>query len=122
MDAVATELFDIESKWPRKKTLKVSNLTLKYVSLHKIAMTNWWPTSYYPIVLEDFACFLFDIGTGVTVNLGQIVFESIASYGNGRKQGQKLPYPSLIYSMLDTQKQLKFASEFLTKKEAFDHL
>ena len=46
MDAIATELLGIESKWPGKKTLKVSNLTLKYAGLHKIAMTNWWPTSH----------------------------------------------------------------------------
>ena len=38
MDALATELFDIDSKRSEKKTLKVSELTLKYAGLHKVAM------------------------------------------------------------------------------------
>ena len=83
MDNVATGLLGIDSKWPGKKTLKVSNLTLKYVGLHKVAITNWWPTSHYPTISEDFVCFMFDVGTGVKVNLGQIMFEFIVGQGNG---------------------------------------
>ena len=97
MDLVASKLLGMDTKWPGKKTLKVSDLTLKYASLHKLATNNWWPTSHYPTISGDFACFLFDIGTRVQVHLGQIIFESIAGYGNGRRQGQKLPYPSLIW-------------------------
>ena len=51
------------------------------------------------------------------VNLGHIIFESIAGYGNGKNQGQKLPDPSLIYGVLATQKELNFDYEFLTKKK-----
>ena len=89
MDAIAFELLGMNSKWPGKKTLKVSDLTLKYVGLHKVAMTNWWSTSHCSSILEDFACFLFDIGTWVKVNLGQIMFEVIAGHGNGRKKRAK---------------------------------
>ena len=49
MNVIAFELLGMGIKWPRKKTLKVFNLTLKYASLHKEAMSNWWPTSHYPI-------------------------------------------------------------------------
>ena len=49
MDAIATKFLGIESKWPGKKTLKVSDLTLKYTGLPKITMTNGWPTSHYPL-------------------------------------------------------------------------
>ena len=80
-------------------------------------MSNWWPTSHYPTISEDFAYFLFDIGTRVQVNLGQIIFESIAGYGNRKKKGQKLPYHSLIYGVLAAQKELKFDSEFLTRRK-----
>ena len=119
MDVVATSLLGIDSKWPRKKTLKVSELTLKYASLHKVAMTNWWPTSHYPTILEDFACFLFYIITWVKVNLGQILFEFISGHGNRRKQRQKLPFLFLINGVLATQKELIL--NFSTK-EAFSHL
>ena len=45
------------------------------------------------------------------------MFEFIASHKNGRKQGQKLPFPFLIYGVLVAQKELKLDSEFLTKKK-----
>ena len=70
-----------------------------------------------PYYFKRLCLFLFDIGIGVQVNLGQIIFESIAGYTNGKKQGQKLPYTSLIYGVLVAQKRLKFDSEFLTKKK-----
>ena len=50
MDAVASELLSMDSKWSRKKTLKVSDLTLKHAGLHEVAMTNLWPTSHYSTI------------------------------------------------------------------------
>ena len=90
MDVVASKLLGMDTKWPGKKTLKVSDLTLKYVGLYKVTMSYWWPTSHYPTISKDFVCFLFDIGTGVQVNLMQVIFESIVGHRSGRKQGQKL--------------------------------
>ena len=55
MDVVASELPSMDNKWLGKKALKVSDLTLKYVGLHKVAMSNWWPTSHYHTISEDFA-------------------------------------------------------------------
>ena len=40
MDVIAIKLLDIDSMWHAKKTFKVSDLTLKYVGLHKVVMTN----------------------------------------------------------------------------------
>ena len=54
MDEVATELLGAESQWPESNTLKVSYVTLNYSSLHKIAMTNWWPTVHYCTISSDF--------------------------------------------------------------------
>ena len=45
------------------------------------------------------------------------MFEVTAGHGNGRKKGQKLPYPSLIYGVFAAQKELRFDYEFLTKKK-----
>ena len=51
MDVVASELLSMDTKWlPGKKTFKVFDLTLKYAGLHKVATTNWWPTSHYPTI------------------------------------------------------------------------
>ena len=47
-DVVATKLLGIDSKWPPKKTLKISDLTLKYARLDKVAVKTLWPTSHYP--------------------------------------------------------------------------
>ena len=80
MDVVASELLGTNSKWLVKKLLKVSDLTFKYAGLHRVAMTNWSPTTHFPTISEDFACFLYDVGIGVKVNLGQIMFEFVASH------------------------------------------
>ena len=92
MDIVAIELLGIDSTWPEKKTFKISDLTLKFVGLHKVAMTNWWPTSHYLTISQDFACFLFDVGTWVKVNLGQIMFEFIASRGIEGNKGKNFHF------------------------------
>lgn len=40
MDKVASELLGVESVWLEANLLKVPEMTLKYPSLHKIALTN----------------------------------------------------------------------------------
>ena len=117
IDVVAIELLSIDSKWPGNKTLKVSDLALKYAGLLKMAMINRWPTSHYPTILEDFSCFLFDIGTELKVNLGHVIFEFV-DHRNKRKSRQKLPFHSLIYGVLATQEELQLDYENFTKNKS----
>ena len=40
IDAVTSKLLGLDTKWLVKKTLKVSDLILKYASLHKVVVSN----------------------------------------------------------------------------------
>ncbi|PON34565.1 hypothetical protein PanWU01x14_343510 [Parasponia andersonii] len=96
-DMVATELLGTKKKRPKEDILQVTDLTLKYRGLHRIAIHNWRPTTHYPTIHFDIASFLYDVGTGVSVNLGK-----------------RLIFPSLIYGILSQQHPLMYDSEFLT--------
>ena len=58
-------------------------MTLKYLRLHKIAMTNWWPTLHHSTISLDFGRLLFDISIGAEVDLDQNIFNCIATHSNG---------------------------------------
>ena len=80
LDDVATELLGYKCVWPKVNVLKFIDVTLKYNGLHKIALSNWLPTKHVTTVSRDFATLLFDIGTGASVQLGQIFFDLIVSH------------------------------------------
>ena len=93
--------------------LRVTDLTLKYNSLHKIAHSIWYPTKHVTKLSCDFATLLFDIGTNAPVHLGQIIFDLIVLHRNGANMSQKLPFPSLIFGLLESQKPLQEPNELL---------
>ena len=73
MDVFALELLGTKSTWPKNDSLRTSKITLKYYSLHKIAMNNWNLTTYYTTLSRDTATLVFDIGSHVQVNLGHLI-------------------------------------------------
>ena len=46
LDDVATELLGYKCVWLKTNVLRVVDLTLKYNGLHKIALSNWFPTKH----------------------------------------------------------------------------
>ena len=114
MDGVASELLMTKSSWPKSNSLSAVETTLNYSSLHKIAMNNWSLTTNYTILSKDMATLVFDIGSRVQVNLGQLIFFNIANFKSGRKKNQKLQFPSLIFGLLYGQKPMMKSNEYLT--------
>ena len=49
--------------------------------------------------------------------MGKLCLSLLLVKEMGRKPGQKLPFPSLIYGVLAAEKELKFDYEFLTKNK-----
>ena len=74
LDDVATELLGYKCMRPKTNVLRVADLTLKYIGLHKIALSKWLPTKHVTTPSRDFVTLLFDIGTGAFVHLGQVFF------------------------------------------------
>ena len=113
-DDVATELLGYTTVWPKTNVLRVADLTLKYNSLQKIAINNWYPTKHVTTLSYDFATLLFDIGTGAPAHLGQIIFDLIVNHRCGNNMSYKLPFPALIFGILEGQKPLQESNEFLS--------
>ena len=93
LDDVASELLGT-TVWPRSNALRVTDLTLKYSSLHKIVLSNWLPTKHVTSVFKDHA-----IGTSTKVILGQLFFYCIIGYRCGENKTQKSSFPSLIFRL-----------------------
>ena len=61
----------------------------------------------------NFTILLFDIGTGALVQLGQIIFDLIVLHKCEANISHKLPFSSLIFGLLESQKSLQEPNEFL---------
>ena len=70
LDDVASDLLGYKTIWPRTNVLRMADLTLKYNYLHKITLSNWYPTKHVTTLSRDIATLLFDIGTNAHVHLG----------------------------------------------------
>lgn len=100
MNLLASKILGENVTWEEDKAFKTSDLTLKYVSLYKIAMSNWWPTTHPLTIALGFACLLYNVGKGVQTNLGQLIFGLICSLQGAKWKNQRLVFPSLIYEFL----------------------
>ena len=106
MDDVAIELLGYQCAWPKTNVLRVADLTLKYNGLHKISLSNWFPTKHVTTLSRDFATLLYNIGTGTLMHLGQIFSNLIVSHKCVTNMSQKFSFPALIFGLLEGQKPL----------------
>ena len=106
LDDVAIEFLGYKCVWPKTNVLKVVDLTLKYNNLHKIFLSNWFPTKHVTTLSRDFVILLYDIGTGTPVHLGQLFFDLIVSHRCVMNMSHKLPFLTLIFGLLEGQKPL----------------
>ncbi|XP_019189133.1 PREDICTED: uncharacterized protein LOC109183484 [Ipomoea nil] len=101
-------------RWPTgdKDTLPSSQLTSKYVILHRLALHNWLPSAYFHTVGKQLASFLFRIGTKMTIDLGSWIYYHILTLT--REQKVRLPFPNLIFGILTSQGLEPMASEVIS--------
>ena len=101
LDDVAIKLLGYKTVWSNTNVLRVVDLTLKYNGLHKIALSNWYPTKHVTTLSREFSTLMFDIGTNAPVHLGQILFDLIVSHRCMNNMSHKLPFLALIFGLLD---------------------
>nr|GMC57993.1 uncharacterized protein LOC109169177 [Ipomoea batatas] len=99
-------------RWVKNDTIKVVELTSTFAYLHKIAYSNWMPTTQKGYVPRAMAVLLFKIASGIEVNLGKLLFDQVVDARNGAKGRKDLILPNLIYCLLVVQGFEKDASEF----------
>nr|GMD78300.1 uncharacterized protein LOC109169177 [Ipomoea batatas] len=98
--------------WISKDSIKESELTSFFAFLHKIAFSNWMPSTNHRYVTKKMAALLFKIDTGVNFDLGQLLFDHIVDAQNGKAGKKDLVLPNLIYGLLAMQGFQKHSSEY----------
>ncbi|XP_019173791.1 PREDICTED: uncharacterized protein LOC109169363 [Ipomoea nil] len=93
------------TSWPTgdKDYLLSSDLTSRYVILHRLALHNWLPSAHFNTVGKLLAGFLFRIGTKMQCDLGKWIFYHVLTLIHPREQKVRLPFPNLIFGILTSQ-------------------
>ncbi|XP_019190720.1 PREDICTED: uncharacterized protein LOC109185194 [Ipomoea nil] len=91
--------------WPtgEKDYLPSSQLTSKYVILHRPALHNWLLSAHFHMVGKQLAALLFWIGTNMSIDLGSWIYYHILTLIHPREKKVWLPFPNLIFGVLTSQ-------------------
>ena len=92
--------------WPTENAIPSAALMSKYSIFHKIAIANWLPRLHISTVSRDLAILLFAIGTGKELDLAKVIFQVIKRNAESENTVNVLPYPSLIFEILQLQKNI----------------
>ncbi|XP_073121980.1 uncharacterized protein [Henckelia pumila] len=90
-----------------------AKLTTFYYVLHKIAVRNWTSSSNSTVITRPQAFILYAIGAGSPFNFGKLVFKTVLQFADGGLKSTKLPFPSLIYGILESRGFIRNITEYL---------
>ncbi|XP_008452370.2 uncharacterized protein LOC103493432 [Cucumis melo] len=77
-EQLAEELTDgTVPMWPVDGQLPVASLTVKYLILHRIEISNWIPYTHASTISTSLGHFIYLVGTGVKVNVGEFIFNHL---------------------------------------------
>ncbi|XP_012852510.1 PREDICTED: nucleolar and coiled-body phosphoprotein 1-like [Erythranthe guttata] len=100
--------------WPaHPRKFQVSQLTAFYSVLFRLTVTNWIPSKNVSVVTKPHAVLMYKLGMGLPVDFGKLFFDTIGHLAQKISPSTHLPYPSLIYSILLSQKLGQDDSEYL---------
>lgn len=103
-EATAVITGGVVTKYPSiPHRLAAASLTSLYSVLHKIAIWNWTPSTNSTNVTRPQTIALFAIGEGKHFNFGRLVFNTVLAFADGGLKSTRLPFPSLIFSILESQ-------------------
>lgn len=72
----------IHKSWPKNGQLSATVLSVKYIILHKICLTNWTPLFHGFDVSPPLENLLFQLGTGVHFVFGTVVYDQLMRHAN----------------------------------------
>ncbi|XP_019197215.1 PREDICTED: uncharacterized protein LOC109191099 [Ipomoea nil] len=85
--------------WPNTG-LESLKLTTVYSVLLRIASANWMPAVRHHLVSDQLAALLYKIRNRLPINLGETIFGHLALFVRHREPKVHLPFPSLIFGLL----------------------
>ncbi|KAA0025424.1 uncharacterized protein E5676_scaffold68G00600 [Cucumis melo var. makuwa] len=78
LERLAEELTDgTVPVWAVDGQLPVASLTVKYSILHRIEISNWIPSTHASTISTSLGHFVYLVGTGVKVNVGEFIFNHL---------------------------------------------
>ncbi|EXB28409.1 hypothetical protein L484_002217 [Morus notabilis] len=89
------------------------DFSLKYSTLHKIAMENWLPSFQSTRVHKQLAKVLYFIRIWVPFDVGLLIFEEIVSHAEVTSSKPAIPFPSLVYGILMPHHNIKTYEDVL---------
>ena len=72
--------------------------------MHKIAIANWMSRLHISTISKDLAVLLYTIGTNVSFDMANVIFQVIVSYAKAKTTVGGLPFLFLIHEVLTIQK------------------
>lgn len=89
--------------WPVGGQLSVASLTIKYVILHKIGISNWVPSTHASTTSTSLGNIIYIFGTGMKVNVGEFVFNRLLHHVDTFVIHISICFPRLLSSSLLSQ-------------------
>lgn len=100
-DLVASKLTGGKfSQWHPRGKFSCSELSMKYVILHKIVLKNWYPSGHKTTVGKVMALVLFKIGEKRPINFGKLVLEMLEEHAEKKPCKKPIVFPGLITSII----------------------
>lgn len=81
----------------------IASLTIKYVTLHKIGISNWIPSTHVSTISTSLGHFIYLIGTGVRVNVGEFFFNHLLRHVDTFAIHILIYFPRLLSNFLVSQ-------------------
>lgn len=82
--------YTIESKYP----------TTLYALLHGICIRNQIPIAHRSTISKPLVELIYHVGQGKHVNLGQLIFDQLASHAPSKLSPHPISHPSTIFEMV----------------------
>ncbi|KAA0068134.1 uncharacterized protein E5676_scaffold392G00130 [Cucumis melo var. makuwa] len=90
--------------WHVDGQLLVASLIIKYVILHKIGILNWIPSTHVSTISTSLGHFIYLIGTGVRVNVGEFFFNHLLRHVDTFAIHILIHFPRLLSNFLVSQR------------------
>ncbi|KAA0049582.1 uncharacterized protein E5676_scaffold94G00560 [Cucumis melo var. makuwa] len=92
--------------WPVDGQLPVTSLTVKYSILHRIRISNWIPSTHASTILTSLGHFIYLVGTGVKVNVGEFIFNHLLRHVDTFSIHIPICFPRILSGFLLAQQSI----------------
>ncbi|XP_050916693.1 uncharacterized protein LOC127131842 [Lathyrus oleraceus] len=90
-------------EWPKKGKMSASDLSVKYVVLHRIGDANWVPINHTSNITTGLGKFIYIVGTKSSFDFGSYVFDQTMKHVVSYAMKMPIAFPLLICGVIVSQ-------------------